>query len=216
MSKLSQSEINERNKQFSQGKVFCSDCKEFKSTDNFCKSYDKNRGGRFGNFGYRYYCKECETKQRRGKYKNRIQRNYLKKRQSGIDKLVELAGGKCQFPGCDYDNLAVLEFHHVNPEEKTGNAKSMAYAVSGFNDALDEANKCCLLCPNHHREFETGVYKAEFIKQEIGYTIASVEYLDNREIRDRRREAGQSEAITPPNLPLTYYKKTVTQTYFWG
>jgi 5-methylcytosine-specific restriction endonuclease McrA len=69
--------------------------------------------------------------------------------------LVAEAGGCCAI--CGYDRSPViLQFHHVNPQDK-----SFALAVGGRTRALDtlrrEAAKCVLLCPNCHAEVEAGL-----------------------------------------------------------
>lgn len=69
--------------------------------------------------------------------------------------LVDEAGGRCVV--CGYDrSAAVLQFHHVNPDEK-----SFALCVGGRTRALDvlrrEAAKCVLLCPTCHAEVEAGI-----------------------------------------------------------
>lgn len=68
---------------------------------------------------------------------------------------VNAHGGKCAV--CGYNkNVAALDFHHVNPNDKeyqrtiNGNMISMG---------LKEANKCVLLCANCHREHHHGGIK---------------------------------------------------------
>ena len=68
--------------------------------------------------------------------------------------LVEEAGGCCA--ACGYDRFpAALQFHHVNPAEK-----SFGLAARGLSRRLDrareEARKCVLLCGNCHAEVEAG------------------------------------------------------------
>lgn len=66
-------------------------------------------------------------------------------------KLVKEFGGRCL--NCGYDkHPCILEFHHINPLEKSfnvSNNKTMKYSI-----LLEEAKKCQLLCPNCHREEE--------------------------------------------------------------
>ncbi len=66
-----------------------------------------------------------------------------------------LRGGKCEI--CTYDRcLRALEFHHVNPEDKT-------FAIAGeghtrsLSKVLTEIAKCVLVCANCHREIEDGL-----------------------------------------------------------
>jgi Homeodomain-like domain len=69
--------------------------------------------------------------------------------------LVEAGGGCCAI--CAYDRTpGALQFHHVEPGEK-----SFAIAHRGVSRslaaALREAEKCVLLCANCHAEVEAGI-----------------------------------------------------------
>ena len=64
-------------------------------------------------------------------------------------------GGACQL--CGYSRcMAALEFHHLDPAEKT-----FAVGQHGISRSLakarEEAQKCVLLCSNCHAEVEAGV-----------------------------------------------------------
>jgi len=63
---------------------------------------------------------------------------------------VNYKGGKCEI--CDYNrNIAALEFHHLNPDEK--DFEISRQFKQGFNQVvIDELNKCKLVCANCHRE----------------------------------------------------------------
>jgi transposase len=68
--------------------------------------------------------------------------------------LVEEAGGRCA--ACGYsDCIAVLQFHHLDPE-----TKRFGLGREGVTRSLEraraEASKCILLCANCHVEVETG------------------------------------------------------------
>jgi hypothetical protein len=76
-------------------------------------------------------------------------------RRSAKQRLLEEAGGRCRL--CGYDRYAgALEFHHLDPEEK-----SFGLSVRGITRSLEalraEARKCVLLCSNCHAEVEAGV-----------------------------------------------------------
>lgn len=71
--------------------------------------------------------------------------------------LVKEAGGKCLI--CGYNNhFGALQFHHVNPEEKSFNVSSKG-ATKSMKLARKEAAKCVLLCANCHQEVEDGIIK---------------------------------------------------------
>jgi 5-methylcytosine-specific restriction endonuclease McrA len=92
--------------------------------------------------GY-YCCPKCRS--------DRVQR----RRRHIKALLVQEAGGKCQL--CGYDRyVGALEFHHVDPAEK-----SFSLAEGGITRSLararEETQKCVLLCSTCHAEVEGGV-----------------------------------------------------------
>jgi len=69
--------------------------------------------------------------------------------------LVEEAGGACRI--CGYDRcMAALEFHHVDPANKSF-ALSHRGVARSLAKARTEARKCVLLCANCHMEVEVGL-----------------------------------------------------------
>jgi hypothetical protein len=73
--------------------------------------------------------------------------------------LVEEAGGCCA--GCGYDrSLGALQFHHLDPAEKSFGISSRGFS-HGIDRAREEARKCVLLCGNCHAEVEAGLRQVE-------------------------------------------------------
>ena len=69
--------------------------------------------------------------------------------------LVAEAGGACVL--CGYDRcLAALQFHHLDPEQKSFSLSRQGRTIS-LERARAEASKCVLLCGNCHVEVEAGV-----------------------------------------------------------
>ncbi|HKJ35858.1 MAG TPA: helix-turn-helix domain-containing protein [Solirubrobacterales bacterium] len=69
-------------------------------------------------------------------------------------RLVEEAGGCCA--ACGYDGWpGALEFHHLDPEEKSFGLSAHGLSRS-FEVLRAEAAKCVLLCANCHAEVEGG------------------------------------------------------------
>ena len=65
--------------------------------------------------------------------------------------LIESRGGKCEV--CGYDkNIAALEFHHINPDEKEFQLDMRHLSNTSLERLQNEVNKCQLLCANCHRE----------------------------------------------------------------
>lgn len=64
-------------------------------------------------------------------------------------KLVEYKGGKCE--NCRYNKcLEALQFHHMDPKEKSFNISGTSWS---FVRMKEEVDKCKLLCANCHIEY---------------------------------------------------------------
>lgn len=66
--------------------------------------------------------------------------------------IVHMLGGKCS--QCGYSaSLRALDFHHVNPTEKRRTVSHLLAinTEEAFIQAMDEAQRCTLLCSNCHR-----------------------------------------------------------------
>ena len=91
---------------------------------------------RHGNTGQ--ICANCRNKFHRKKIKQ---------------KAVKYKGGKCQI--CGYNKIPeALEFHHVNPSEKSFNITA---TNRSWQEIQDELEKCILLCANCHREIHAAM-----------------------------------------------------------
>lgn len=65
--------------------------------------------------------------------------------------LINQRGGKCE--KCGYNkNIAALQFHHINPEEKKFTLDARNLERHSDEDILKEFEKCQLLCANCHSE----------------------------------------------------------------
>mgnify|MGYP003627705382 CR=1 FL=1 len=96
------------------------------------------KGGHLGS-----YCKKCCSQERvnRGK--------------AFKQKCLDYKGGVCESCGYNKANSA-LEFHHINPEEKSFGFASQRRTK--FDEAIKkELDKCMLLCSNCHREKHAGL-----------------------------------------------------------
>lgn len=80
--------------------------------------------------------------------------NYQNQKLRGLKRKYEYVikrGGKCE--DCGYDeNLAALEFHHINPEDKKFQIDIRAFSNTNLDDLEKELAKCKLLCANCHRK----------------------------------------------------------------
>lgn len=81
---------------------------------------------------------------------SRKARNVARHREKKRSRLIELKGGQCAV--CGYSKCReALEFHHVNPAEKSFNLTKVSLTKS-WDTCVKEARKCLLLCANCHRE----------------------------------------------------------------
>lgn len=98
--------------------------------------YHKNGFDRQGNQKYRGYCKACANK--------RETERYWEKRA-----FINTQRTKCA--KCGDERSYVLDFHHINPEEKEFTIGKLR---CGAKETLQkEIDKCVCLCANCHREF---------------------------------------------------------------
>jgi 5-methylcytosine-specific restriction endonuclease McrA len=120
-----------------------------KKDNNFCSVACRNR----------HYSGEKSFAWKGGRVKTDLRRKNKIKRDRGKDKLrivlykkraVELLGGKCCI--CGYDKcIASLQFHHVNPKNKSTDIKSII--CCSWSRIMFELEKCVLLCSNCHEEY---------------------------------------------------------------
>jgi hypothetical protein len=80
--------------------------------------------------------------------------NYTAQQTRGLErkkKLIEITGGECC--DCGYKkNISALEFHHLDPEEKSFGIDLRKCSNLQWNKLLEEVKKCVLICANCHRE----------------------------------------------------------------
>ena len=111
--------------------------------------------------------------------------DYLKQKERALTRKLELIktkGGKCEI--CGYDkNIAALEFHHLNPSEKSFQLDARSLGNTTVEKLLKESDKCILVCANCHREIHN-------------------ENLDKSNIYNLLNE------MTSKHIKLTHKKKT--------
>lgn len=76
--------------------------------------------------------------------------------------LINMMGGKCSL--CGYDNnYAALDFHHVNPSEKSFPLDARHLSNCSVTSILEESKKCILVCANCHRELHNTDFQKEVV-----------------------------------------------------
>ena len=80
--------------------------------------------------------------------------SYQNQKERGLKRKYEYIlsrGGKCE--KCGYNkNLAALDFHHINPQEKEFAIDARKFANGDLSKLKKELDKCTILCANCHRE----------------------------------------------------------------
>lgn len=102
-------------------------------------------------------CKECHSK-------------YMKQQYAQKKSIIEEQKAQQKCAKCGESRGYVLDYHHLNPEEKETTIARMTSNRYNLEDIQKEIEKCIVLCANCHREFH------HFEKQN-GITI--LEYLLN-------------------------------------
>jgi hypothetical protein len=98
----------------------------------------------------RNYCSvKCRIKTTNSKHQA-----YTCQQTRGLERkkqLIEIAGGGCC--DCGYKkNISALEFHHLNPKEKTFGIDLRKCSCAKWERLVEEVKKCVLICANCHRE----------------------------------------------------------------
>ena len=93
--------------------------------------------------------------------------------------LIKVCGNQCNL--CGYNKvIGALEFHHINPEEKSYGLASMGTCHQLETD-LQEIQKCILVCANCHREIHENLYtKEELINKKIYLEDIAQQLINDR------------------------------------
>lgn len=129
-------------RRFLSSRRFCLECSPF-GKHNTSKNPDKRP------FGKKKYSEWTDEQKRNNKDSLKQRRTQRKA------KLVELFGGKCET--CGYNRcIAALHFHHKDPSTKSFMLNVNFLATKSWDEVLEEADKCKLLCSNCHHELHHG------------------------------------------------------------
>ena len=117
--------------------------------------------------------------------------SYPKQKQRGLLRKIQLIqefGGKCQ--ECGYDkNIAALEFHHINPDEKDFQLDMRHLSNTSIEKLRTEVAKCKLLCANCHRE----LHNPEFYVENLESLLNMYKDMGNKPLN----KSNKSTAICP-------------------
>lgn len=95
---------------------------------------DKSKGTR------RAECKDCHT-------------NYMKQRYAEKQNIIEEQKSLQHCAKCGESRGYLLDYHHLNPNEKDNTIARMTSNKYKIEDIQKEIQKCIVLCANCHREF---------------------------------------------------------------
>jgi len=108
------------------------------------------------------------TEERKIEHRTKQALRGIKKRKE----LLELYGNKCI--NCGYNKCEkALHFHHKDPKTKKFNLDSRKIMSHKWQDVLDEAKKCTLLCSNCHTEIHAQKYVDLYLKE---YKFFEIKY----------------------------------------
>lgn len=120
----------------------CKRCKEILPLSSFHVS----RGHRDG---HKWSCKACENARERERLKQKPRKKLLTPNQAWLVMYKQTLS--CQ--QCGESHPACLDFHHVDPDEKTEHISRMVkFKRYSHEDLLAELEKCIVLCSNCHRK----------------------------------------------------------------
>ena len=79
--------------------------------------------------------------------------DYMKQKYQEKKNIVQSIKSSCSCAKCGDTRGYVLDFHHINPEEKEDSIARLTSNNSKLDRVYDEIKKCVVLCANCHREF---------------------------------------------------------------
>ena len=85
-------------------------------------------------------CKECHS-------------NYVKTQYHKRKDFIRDLKSQCSCAKCGETRGYVLDYHHINPEEKDGTIARLVSNNANEEKIKQEIAKCVVLCANCHREF---------------------------------------------------------------
>lgn len=89
---------------------------------------------------YRSDCKECHS-------------NYMKQKYQQKKEEIQTLKSQLTCAKCGETRGYVLDFHHIDPNEKQDTIARLTSNTSNLSKVYDEIKKCIVLCSNCHREF---------------------------------------------------------------
>lgn len=111
----------------------CTKCKQELPIDQF-NWRNKQKGTR------RSECKFCHS-------------NYMKQKYQDKKEIIQDLKSQVKCAKCGENRGYLLDYHHINPEEKDTTIARMTSNNYNLDKIQEEIKKCVVLCANCHREF---------------------------------------------------------------
>jgi len=129
----------------------CTKCKLEKADEEFNFKY-KDKGIRSGT------CRQCNAEYKTQYYRDTKNAHKLRNDATNRRNIKYVQDYKSANPCivCKEAEPICLDFHHVDPSEKTENVSSLLRKGS-INAVKEEIAKCVMLCANCHRKLHAGV-----------------------------------------------------------
>lgn len=115
--------------------------------------------------------------------------NHIRKRKQD---LVKVLGGECCI--CHFNAYPqALEFHHVNPEEKSFGITDSNAVTKALDKQLEEIKKCVLLCSNCHKGVHAGIlelpsnYKDLYNEEVANFLLEELNKIKNKTLHYCKR-----------------------------
>jgi len=120
----------------------CSKCTNEKSLTEYNRKGDR----------YQCYCRVCQHDEQKKHYSKNKQwyRERVKAQTKKLREFIQLQKTKCE--QCGENHPGVLDFHHINPEEKEINIGLAVIYGWSIKRLAKEIEKCVVLCSNCHRK----------------------------------------------------------------
>lgn len=99
-----------------------------------------------------FYWRDKKNNLRRSECKD-CHNNYVKNKYQDNKNKINFLKTKLKCAKCGDDRYYVLDFHHIDPQEKEKPVSRLLSSSASENHLQNEIDKCICLCANCHREF---------------------------------------------------------------
>lgn len=124
----------------------CSKCKQSLPISEFNKAPTKR--------GYGGYCRNCCKQYRVSRH---VPKRRLRLKQIPVSQVISLFKEKYGCCICHESCGCCLEFHHINPNDKSVGISHLTRHTTGIGKIAKEIEKCIIICSNCHKKLHAGI-----------------------------------------------------------